>query len=338
VILLRPLSRIYGAAVAMEDALYERDILKAQRLHSPVVSVGNLRAGGTGKTPFVIALAQALIARGHSCDVLSRGHGRRSRGVRAVDPRGTAEEFGDEPLLIAQKTGAPVYVGESRYAAGAMAEREHAQSLPAAWGREMHRQMLKHSVLEPRIHILDDGFQHRSLERDFDIVMLSPTDATDRLLPEGRLRAPLTALRRADAVVISGNCAVPETAREKAVWRVERTVEVPRSIERPVAFCGIARPERFFDDLRTAGVAPSYSFAFRDHQAFGESEITQLLRWRDANHAEGFVTTEKDLVRLGAAADRLAPVAAVAMRYRIVDEERVIAAVLSTMAARRGRS
>ena len=130
-------------------------------LRWPVVSVGNLSVGGTGKTPFTIAVARMLMKAGVHVDVLSRGYGRKSTATERVDPQGTAELFGDEPLLIARKLRVPVIVGEDRYAAGQFAEQKFG----------------------PRLHLLDDGFQHRALARDFDIVLVTPEDARDRLLP-----------------------------------------------------------------------------------------------------------------------------------------------------------
>src|ERR1700756_5221626 len=125
-------------------------------------------------------LGELLKSRGVKFDVLSRGYGRKSRGVRLVDPGGLPQEFGDEPLLIARKLQVPVIVGEDRYEAGRFAE----------------------STFGAQMHLLDDGFQHRGLARDFDIVLVTQQDATDRLLPAGRLRESLSALRRADAVVL----------------------------------------------------------------------------------------------------------------------------------------
>ena len=137
---MNPLSAIYGVAVKAKNDLYNHGLLSQARLQGPVVSVGNLSVGGSGKTPFVILLAEHLRTRGVALDILSRGYRRRSRGVLQVDPQGSAGEFGDEPLLIFRRTGCPVIVGENRFAAGVFAERKFG----------------------PQLHILDDGFQHRS--------------------------------------------------------------------------------------------------------------------------------------------------------------------------------
>ena len=171
----------YAAAIAAKNAAYERGWAEAKRLGWPVVSVGNLSVGGSGKTPVVIRLAQLLQADGIAVDVLSRGYGRSGEGVERVDASGDAGRFGDEPVLIARKAAVPVYVGTSRYDAGRLAER---------------------SAAGAGIHLLDDGFQHRKLARDLDIVVLHASDFVEGLLPAGRLREPLSALKRAQVVVL----------------------------------------------------------------------------------------------------------------------------------------
>ena len=115
---MNPLAGLYGAATALRNTLFDRGLLASRRLEQPVVSVGNLSVGGSGKTPFVIALGELLQARGIRFDVLSRGYGRKTRSVLVVEPNGNAADFGDEPLLIARRLGVPVIVGESRYAGG----------------------------------------------------------------------------------------------------------------------------------------------------------------------------------------------------------------------------
>src|SRR5579862_5887385 len=152
---LRALSAIYGGIVGLRNSFYDRGWLAARKLRGPVISVGNLSAGGSGKTPFVILLGELLKARGIRFDVLSRGYGRKSRGVLLVDPSGLPQDYGDEPLLIARRLQVPVVVGEDRYEAGRFAE----------------------TRFGPQIHVLDDGFQHRRLSRDFDIVLVTPEDA-----------------------------------------------------------------------------------------------------------------------------------------------------------------
>ncbi|HKH99476.1 MAG TPA: tetraacyldisaccharide 4'-kinase, partial [Candidatus Sulfotelmatobacter sp.] len=241
---MNPLSAIYGGVAGARNALYNGGLLRARRLQGAVISVGNLSTGGAGKTPFVMLLGELLKARGTKFDVLSRGYGRQSRGVRLVDPGGLAQEFGDEPLLIARRLQVPVIVGEGRYAAGRFAE--------ARFGAQLH--------------LLDDGFQHRALARDFDIVLVTPQDVNDRLLPAGRLREPLSALRRADAVVLaSGAAAESFPLKKKLVWRVRRGIDPQNVPPRPVVFCGIARPQNFVLQLRAANIEPAAEAFYRDH-------------------------------------------------------------------------
>ena len=155
------LSSIFGAGVQLRNTLYNKGVLRSRGLTGSVVSVGNLSVGGSGKTPFVLLLGELLQARGVKFDILSRGYGRKTKGVMLVDPAGTSYDFGDEPLLMARRLGVPVIVGEDRYDAGLYAEK----------------------TFGPQLHLLDDGFQHRSLARDFDIVLVTREDARDHLLP-----------------------------------------------------------------------------------------------------------------------------------------------------------
>jgi tetraacyldisaccharide 4'-kinase len=293
---LNPLSTIYGSVVGARNALYDLGVLQARRLQGPVISVGNLSAGGSGKTPFVMLLGELLKARGINFDVLSRGYGRESKGVRLVDPAGLPQEFGDEPLLIARKLQAPVIVGEDRYEAGRFAE----------------------SRFGVQLHVLDDGFQHRALARDFDIVLVTPQDAKDQLLPSGRLREPLGALRRADAVVLSSGATADSFPVEgKLVWRVRRGI-VPLNVPaRPVVFCGIARPQNFVLQLRAANIEPVAEAFYRDHHAYSEKDVHELLALKQRSEAGGFVTTEKDAVNLGGYLSALAPLAVIPVKMEL---------------------
>lgn len=272
------LTSVYGAATQLRNDLYDRGVLKANRLSLPVVSVGNLSVGGSGKTPFVILLGEQLKARNIHFDVLSRGYGRRTRGVLAVDPNGSPDDFGDEPLLIARRLGCPVVVGENRHEAGAFAEKQFG----------------------PQLHILDDGFQHRSLVRDFDIVLLTPEDVRDKLLPVGRLREPLDSLHRADAIVLTGEVEVKNTpVSEKCIWKVCRGIYISEAPEKPLVFCGIARPQNFVEQLRASGIREIATKFYRDHHRYSDQDVRDLLVLRDKNHASGFITTEKDAINLG---------------------------------------
>jgi len=304
---MNPLRGIYGAASALRNTLFDRGVLRSQRLGRPVVSVGNLSAGGSGKTPFVMALAELLATRGIRCDVLSRGYGRRTRGVLVVEPNGSASEFGDEPLLIARRLGVPVVVGESRYQAGLVAE----------------------SKFESQLHILDDGFQHRSLARDFDIVLMTGSDFEDQLLPAGRLREPLTSIERADAIVLPNEVAVPAAAlRGKPVWRMRREISISIAMQSPVVFCGLGRPEQFFAQVRGAAIAPAAEIIFRDHHAYGRGDVERLLATKAKLGADGFVTTEKDAVNLGVLLAELQPMAIAALRVTLDDAAGIVDSIL----------
>jgi tetraacyldisaccharide 4'-kinase len=314
---MNPLAVIYGAGVGLRNALYQRGTLKQKKLAGPVVSIGNLSVGGSGKTPFVLLLGELLKARGVKFDVLSRGYGRQSRGVAMVDPGGSARDFGDEPLLIARRLGVPVIVGEDRHQAGVLAENEFGV----------------------QAHLLDDGFQHRSLARDFDIVLVTPEDARDRLLPTGRLREPLTSLARADAVVLaSGASADSFPVNDKLVWRVRRGI-VPKNVpSRPVVFCGIARPKNFVLQLRTAGVEPAAEAFYSDHHAYSERDIRDLMSLRDKSDADGFVTTEKDAINLGGLLSALDPLAVIPVKMDLVDAANAVDTMLRLIAERRQHS
>jgi tetraacyldisaccharide 4'-kinase len=311
---VNPLSSIYGGVVTLRNTLYQRRLLPARTLKGGVVSVGNLSTGGSGKTPFVILLGELLQARGIPFDVLSRGYGRTTRGVLLVDPAGSAQEFGDEPLLIARRLNAPVVVGEDRYRAGCFAE----------------------SRFGPQIHLLDDGFQHRALARDFDIVLVSLEDAGDRLLPTGRLREPLSALRRADAIILPyGSPAAPFSEFGKAIWHLHRTI-VPQNVPpQPVVFCGIARPQKFAMQLRLAGIQPVAEAFFRDHHRYTEKDIRDLLQLKQKSCAASFVTTEKDAINLGANIFLLQPVSVVPLEMHLDNATNAVDTMLGTVEERK---
>jgi tetraacyldisaccharide 4'-kinase len=311
---LNPLSAIYGGAVGARNALYDRGWLRQRRLQGPVISVGNLSAGGSGKTPFVMLLGELLKARGIKFDVLSRGYGRKSRGVRLVDPAGLPREFGDEPLLIARKLQVPVVVGEDRYEAGRFAE----------------------SKFGAQFHLLDDGFQHRALARDFDIVLVTPQDAGDRLLPLGRLREPLRSLQRADAIALaSGASAESFPVEGKVVWRVRRGILPENVPPRAIVFCGIARPQNFVLQLRAANIEPVAEAFYRDHHEYSERDIRELLELKQKSDAGGFVTTEKDAVNLGGYLSALSPLAVVPVKTELSDAANAVDTILHKISERK---
>jgi tetraacyldisaccharide 4'-kinase len=287
---LAPLIPLYRLALALRELRLRSGLEPVRRLRYPVVSVGNLSTGGSGKTPLTIALAQALAARGLRVDILSRGYGRQSKLASRVNPNGAAEDFGDEPLLIARETGLPVYVAPQRYDAGLLAEAEAHQTT------EDNR--------PPIVHLLDDGFQHRQLARIVDILLLDRGDWQDTLLPAGNLREPFRAARRASVIAIPDN--EPKLANELQtwgwqgpIWRLRRTMEIP-AVNGPVAaFCGIARPEQFFAGLESVGLRLATRLAFPDHHRYTARDLDCLISAARASGATALITTEKDLVRLG---------------------------------------
>jgi len=310
---VNPLSVLYGAAVRVRNELYNRGMMTVRRLEGPVVSIGNITVGGSGKTPFLICLGELLKQRGVAFDVLSRGYRRQTPGVAIVDPNGSAREFGDEPLLIARKLGVQVIVGEDRYQAGETAE--------ATFG--------------PQLHLLDDGFQHRRLARDFDIVLVTPDDAQDSLLPSGRLREPIASLARADAIVLTNDTS-PDglRLRNQLVWRVRRNIAAPPTNEPCIAFCGIARPENFFSQLKASGLVLADTCSFRDHHRYTDADIGDLLRVRQQTGALAFVTTEKDAVNLGAHLQALQPIHTVPVQMNLENPGAALDAMLAAIAQR----
>jgi tetraacyldisaccharide 4'-kinase len=314
---LLPLTPLYAAAVAAKNVAWDRGWMRAERLRGPVVSVGNLSVGGSGKTPLTIRLAELLRDEGIAVDVLSRGYGRGSDATTKVDANGSAENFGDEPLLIA-RADVPVYVGDSRYEAGLLAEREAV-----------------------RVHLLDDGFQHRQLARDADIVVLHRGDFADHLLPAGRLRESFHALRRAHFIVLREEdrdledelrrrgCALP-------IWWMRRTLELPEAC-RALVFCAIARPEEFFDELRRLGCDVLETRAWRDHHAFTAGDLAELAALTRRYGAEALLTTEKDWVRLRREQrqqlEAVAPLRTARLTVRLADEPAVLAALQARLGA-----
>jgi tetraacyldisaccharide 4'-kinase len=241
----------------------------------------------------VLLLARILRHRGYAVRILTRGYKRSSDVTSRVEPFDDAAWQGDEPVLLAQRSGVPVFVGADRYQAGVMAEQgEPSEKLV--------------------VHLLDDGFQHRQLARDVDIVLLTQADVEDTLLPAGNLREPLSAVAEADVVVLreeeaaSLRSVVAGLGGEKrapAIWIVRRSLSLGEGGEvalptKPFAFCGIARPGNFTQMLAGQGYEPMDTMIFPDHHAYDEGDIRRLIERAREVEANGFVTTEKDAVKL----------------------------------------
>lgn len=312
--LLCPLVPVYRLGLALREFQLRSGLKPLRRLRWPVVSIGSLSVGGAGKTPLTIALAQALTARGLHIDVLSRGYGRHSALPLLVDCDGTAEEFGDEPLLIAREASVPVFVAAERYHAGMLAESQEPQDDGKSHGL--------------KAHILDDGFQHRQLARDLDILLLSRRDLNDHLLPAGNLREALRAAERAAVIAIPED--EPEVAEyiqsrgwQGEVWRLHRCMEIPPVDGSVAAFCGIARPDQFFQRLESAGVKLAAHTAFSDHYRYTVRDLERLASQARAAGAAALLTTEKDRVRLDEFTAPF-PILTIKLRVEIENEDAAI--------------
>ena len=315
---------LYRLGLGVKNAVADRR--RPKRLGWPVVSVGSIAAGGAGKTPVVMMLAEMLARHGVEVDVLSRGYGRGSGVVEEVDAEGLAGRFGDEPVEMA-RAGLRVFVGAERFAAGLLAE-SSVQAQPMSQTRDMGHPALWRGG---RVHLLDDGFQHRRLGRALDVVLLTLEDVQDWLLPAGNLREPLSSLRRADVVVVreeEADALAGVVARHSGAetWVVRRELRLPAGMpKKPIAFCGIARPDGFFAMLREAGCEGLGEVAFADHHAYGREDFARLRAAGVDVGADGFVTTAKDAVKI-AAADRamlaqVGPLVVAELRVLLRDEE-----------------
>ncbi|MBF8300592.1 MAG: Tetraacyldisaccharide 4'-kinase [Acidobacteria bacterium] len=293
------LSGVYGRAARFRRAWYGRHPSLTRQLRQPVISVGNLVVGGSGKTPVVAALARLLVSAGERPAILTRGYGR----VRAADGVVVVSDgrevlvptpqSGDEPQMLARALpGVPVLVSPDRYLAGCLAERTFGCS----------------------VHLLDDGFQHVQLARDVNLLVMSNVDLDERLLPSGRLREPLEAAAAADALLVSGTEADAEALAGrlgiKTMFQISARYDPLRRLDPPgallsadsgrrvVAVAGIARPERFFAALRAEGWDVARAIAFRDHHWFSERDLVVIERAAADTKADLVVTTEKDAMRL----------------------------------------
>jgi len=330
-----PLMPLYAAGAALRAASLKLGLRPVRRLQWPVISVGNLSVGGTGKTPFTIALAKLLVREGVHVDVLSRGYGRSGSGVELVEGADTVR-FGDEPVLIAQRAEVPVWVGTDRFVAGSAAENAATTS-----EKQVLRFAQDDTFKDGRgVHLLDDGFQHRQLARAVDVVLVTREDLDDVLLPAGNLRESLSALSRADFVVVReeemGFVAprLKHFLREGTlIWTLRRKLRFPEPLFvfssglRPVAFCAIARPEGFAAMLKEAGCGIVDTIFFRDHHAYEIADMERVVELARQLNATGFVTTEKDAVKLTAAMceklETLGPVVVAALDVEFVFPEHV---------------
>jgi tetraacyldisaccharide 4'-kinase len=301
---LAPFSALYGRALQFRARLYRSGALASARAASPVISVGNLTFGGTGKTPFVELLARRLRFEGWTPAIVSRGYGRRSKGVVVVSEGGGPlvgpDEGGDEPVAMARRApGVPVIVGERR-----------ADAARAALGQGAD------------LIILDDGFQHLALARDVNLLLLDAADpfGGGELPPRGRLREPLSALARADAVVFTriDRGEPPREALEQLQrWNPRAPVftarirpaglfdergsaiaETQLTSRRFVAVSGIANPRSFRASLAELDLSGEELLEFPDHHRYGRRDLERIRRAADRTGSAWIATTEKDAVKL----------------------------------------
>lgn len=298
-VLLWPLSLVYGAAVAVRAALYGSGLLRPTGLSCRVISVGNITAGGTGKTPVTMLLASFLRSKGRRAVILSRGYRRKGSGVALVSDLDkillSPEEAGDEPYLMALRLpGVPVVVAADRVEGGRYAIEK----------------------FRPDFIILDDGFQHMRLKRDLNILLVDGQEGFGNgyLLPRGVLREPVGGIRRADAVFVKGKRLKDSAAdllKEKSIPSLsftynatsvyvletgERVPAVSLKGKTFVAIAGLAKPESFFSTLEELGVVTAKSLAFPDHHSYTQHDL-ELIK-KEAGPHGAVITTEKDGVKL----------------------------------------
>ncbi|HEX7217889.1 MAG TPA: tetraacyldisaccharide 4'-kinase [Burkholderiales bacterium] len=279
--LLWPASLVFSVVVVMRKLLYKVRILKSAHPGIPVIVVGNITVGGSGKTPLVIWIAEELKKKGWSPAIISRGYGVKLDVPRAATVASDAAEVGDEPVLIARRTGCPVWVGPDRIAVAAALRGAHP---------------------DVDVLVLDDGLQHYAMRRDVEIAVLDPRGLGNGfLLPAGPLREPRWRLRTVDAVVAQGGAAQRDFAMALAGEEVHRMTDARErrplksfAGERVHAAAGIGDPNRFFLHLGRAGVKV-IPHPFPDHHPFSA---------QDLEFGDGLpvILTEKDAVKLRAAA------------------------------------
>lgn len=324
-------AKLYELGVRARVALYENDVFKIRRLNAPVISVGNLTVGGAGKTPCVAFLARFLRDEGRSVAILSRGYKRESEGLVEVSdgkeilcgPR----ESGDEPYLLAKSCpGVRVVVDRDRYAAGRWLE----ERVPIS------------------IFILDDGYQHLRLARDLNLLLVDATEPLDqaKVIPFGRLREPITAMRRADAVIVTrSDQPFDRRSLEAAIRRFARANtpifyahhKMTKLIrlsdgqvvgftdfvqKRIAAVSGIARPDRFVADLEQMGMNIALRRDFEDHHRYTREELPEIIERALEARSEAIITTEKDAANLPAdfASSSAAPIFAARIEFGCEDE------------------
>jgi len=338
--LLWPLSLAYGAAVVLRAWLYRSGLRKQKRLGGVVISVGNLTVGGTGKTPLVMELAQRLFDRGKRVGILSRGYRDRARTDEGAAQSPDAESsliLSDETWMLQKNLAAKARlgVGADRYAHGLKLEREGVE-----W------------------FLLDDGFQHLSLARDVDILLIDSRDpfGDGHLLPAGRLREPKSAMARADIVVITRSEHAPalETiirhhTRAPIFYAATELKEMSLDShgfadadphewlgQRMFVFCGIGNPTAFVDNVSHWGMEVAGHIAFRDHHRYTPADAAEIERRAEAAGAHALLCTEKDTYNLGPAPFRKFPLFVCRIALRLAAPEKFWQTLYEVIERKRG--
>lgn len=334
-VVLRALARIYGSIVWTRGWLYDRGVLRSYKSSLPVVSIGNVTAGGNGKTPLCLFVADALKARGMRPAIVSRGYGGKRKGPLRVTEEDQPSDVGDEPVLMARH-GHPVYIARRRVRAVKLIEREASAD----------------------VVILDDGLQHRALCRDIDIVSIfaGTNEAVEdflkgELLPLGLFReARSKALKRASLAVLSQRKVMGERDLPEVDSRIAKVlpadIEVFRSYLAPmkvlslgrqidisprpvVAFAAIANPTGFFQSLIEIGFTVSETFAYEDHYHYTERDLVRML---ERAPESWLVCTEKDAVKLeGLPPELLERIGVLRVSARVVPEGRFVDQILARL-------
>ena len=346
-IVLAPLSALYGAVTRVRLLLYHRGLLHVSKLAAPVVSVGNITTGGAGKTPLVEFIARALAGKGQRVCVLSRGYGREKAGQRIVVSDGqsvlaNANEAGDEPRLLAERLlGISAVISDAdRFAAGGWAI----------------------GNLGSEVFVLDDGFQHLRLARDFNIAAIDATQPWGHLLPWGHLREPASGLSRADCVVITradhlDNVSALRAEIEilmpgKPIFFSRMTIRGLRQLKEtfsedeqllddqlsgiapPIAaFCGIGNPASFIRLLQSAGYDPVSTTVFPDHHRYTRNDINSIVKKANNAGAASLITTAKDAVKLRGSSFEL-PCYVLEIEISIDDESQFVELVYSAVTSK----
>jgi tetraacyldisaccharide 4'-kinase len=336
-------AKLYELGVRLRVAAYETDYLKQKRLDAFVIGIGNVTVGGTGKTPMVEYIARYLKSEDQRVAILTRGYGRKSSGLRVINKQASEsksaksyKEYGDEPLMLARALpDVSIVINKDRHEAGRWAE----------------------TNLGSEVLILDDAYQHLSLARDLNILLIDATDPFGdfEIIPFGRLREPLYAIKRADAIIVTRadrpfdqgqvNAIIKYFCGDKVpvmyvysvITRLSH-LETGESYEASefrgwnmAALCGIGNPQAFTDDILQAGMNIVSENFFADHYAYTQKDIDRVISEARASGADAIITTEKDAVRLEELNLGEFPVYAAHLEIQSEDEIRLKSLLLRTL-------